>query len=66
MGELEKRESQEDISGGRELEAPWERPEAPEAPETVEQEPEGTEPRPDAPGRQEGARRPWWRRVFGG
>jgi excisionase family DNA binding protein len=36
-----------------------------EAPETVEQEPEGAEPRSDAPGRQEGAQRPWWRRVFG-
>jgi hypothetical protein len=22
--------------------------------------------RPDVPGAQEGARRPWWRRVFGG
>jgi hypothetical protein len=35
-----------------------------EAPETVE--PEAAQPRPDAPGRQEEARRPWWRRVFGG
>jgi hypothetical protein len=45
----------------RELEAPQ------EAAETVEAEPEDAEPRPDAPGPQEGVqRRPWWRRVFGG
>jgi hypothetical protein len=37
-----------------------------DAPETVEQEPEtGAEHRSDAPGSQEGARRPWWKRVFG-
>jgi hypothetical protein len=36
------------------------------APEPVEDEPERAEPRSDAPGPQEGARRPWWRRVFGG
>jgi hypothetical protein len=43
--------------------------EASDTSETVEQEPDRAEPRPDAPGRQEGARRPWWRRVrrvFGG
>ncbi len=40
--------------------------EPPEAAETVEQEPEGAESWPDAPGPQEGLRRPWWRRVFGG
>jgi hypothetical protein len=34
-------------------------------PETVEQETEGTEPRSDAPGTQESAERPWWRRWFG-
>ena len=34
--------------------------------ETVEEEPESAEPEPDAPGPQEGARRSWWRRVFGG
>ena len=34
--------------------------------ETVEEEPDRTEPRSDAPGAQRGARRPWWRRVFGG
>jgi hypothetical protein len=46
-----------------ELEAPQERT---EAPETVEQEPEGAEePRSAAPGAQEGARRPWWRRLVG-
>ena len=39
----------------------------PGSPETVEQEPEGDQPRPDAPGPQEGtARRPWWRRWVGG
>jgi hypothetical protein len=47
----------------REIEAP---PEPAEAPETVEAEPDWAEPRPAAPGAQEGARRPWWRRVFGG
>jgi hypothetical protein len=36
-----------------------------EAQETVEQEPERAEPRSAAPGAQEGARRSWWRRVFG-
>jgi len=45
------------------IEAPQE---SPEAAETVEQEPERAEPRSDAPGDQEAARRPWWRRVFGG
>ncbi len=38
----------------------------PEAAETISEAPERAEPRPAAPGRQEGARRPWWRRVFGG
>ena len=47
-----------------ELEAPREQP---GGTETVEAEPEGAqEPRSGAPGRQEGRRRPWWRRVFGG
>ena len=46
-----------------ELEAPQE---AANAAETVEQEPERDQPWSDAPGAQEGARRPWWRRVFGG
>ena len=45
------------------LEAPRE---ARESPETVEEASEGTEPRSYAPGSQGGARRPWWRRVFGG
>jgi len=37
-----------------------------ESPETVEEAPDkAEEPRPDAPGAQEGARRPWWRRWFG-
>ncbi len=38
----------------------------PEAPETVEEGPERAEPRSGTPGAQEGAQRPWWRRVFGG
>ncbi len=34
--------------------------------ETVEQEPEGDQPRPDAPGAQAGAQRQtWWRRLIG-
>jgi hypothetical protein len=33
--------------------------------ELRERRQERGEPRPDAPGAQEGARRPWWRRVFG-
>jgi hypothetical protein len=38
-----------------------------ESPETAEEAPErAEEPRPDAPGTQEGVRRPWWRRVFRG
>ena len=45
-------------------EAPSEGPT--EAPETVEEAPDRAEPRPATGGTQEGARRPWWRRVFGG
>ena len=46
------------------IEAP---PDAPGSPETVERGPERDQPRPDAPGPQEGtARRPWWRRWVGG
>jgi len=45
-----------------ELEAPSK---PPGGPETAAEEPEGAEPHPDAPGAQEGAQRPWWRRVFG-
>jgi hypothetical protein len=33
--------------------------------ELRERRQERGEPRPDAPGAQEGARRPWWRRFFG-
>ena len=40
--------------------------EARESPETVEQEPERAEPRPATGEVQEGARKPWWRRVLGG
>jgi hypothetical protein len=50
-----------------ELEAPAEPPsDATGPPETVEDEPERGQPWSDAPGRQEGVQRPWWRRVFGG
>ena len=44
------------------IEAPQE---SSEDSEPVEQEPEAPRPRSDAPGAQEGARRPWWRRAFG-
>jgi len=37
-----------------------------EAPKTVEDEAERAEPRPATVEAQEGAQRPWWRRVFGG
>jgi excisionase family DNA binding protein len=38
-----------------------------EASQEAEEPPErAAEPRPDAPGPQEGVQRPWWRRVFGG
>ena len=47
----------------RELEGPRD---ARESPETVEQEPERAESHSATVGAQEGARRPWWRRVFGG
>ncbi len=39
--------------------------ERPEAPQTVEEEPDRAEPRSATGASQEGARRPWWRRVFG-
>jgi excisionase family DNA binding protein len=39
--------------------------EAPEASETGEEEPEREEPRPGTSEAQEGAQRPWWRRMFG-
>jgi hypothetical protein len=45
------------------IEAPQE---ASESSETVDEAPDRAESRPDAGGAQEGARRPWWRRVFGG
>jgi hypothetical protein len=45
------------------IEAPQE---AAEDAETVEETPERAEHRPDAPRPQEGARRPWWKRVFRG
>jgi hypothetical protein len=37
-----------------------------DAPETVEEAPESAEHRSATGGAQEGPRRPWWRRVFGG
>jgi hypothetical protein len=43
------------------LEAPSE---VRESPETVEQAPEGTEPRSYAPGAQEATQRRWWRRLI--
>jgi len=45
------------------IEAPQE---AADAPEPTEEQQGRAEPRPDSPGAQEGAQRPWWRRVFGG
>jgi len=47
----------------RELEAPQE---PSEDAETVEEAPGRAEPRPATGEAQEGARRPWWRRVLGG
>ena len=38
----------------------------PEAAETVEEEPEGSEPRSATGSTQEATQRPWWRRLFGG
>ena len=35
-----------------------------ESPETVEEQQGRGQPRSDAPGPQEGVRRPWWRRVL--
>jgi hypothetical protein len=46
-----------------ELEAPTE---ARESPQTVEEEAARTEPNSAMGGAQESARRPWWRRMFGG
>jgi flagellar motility protein MotE (MotC chaperone) len=45
------------------IEAPQE---ASEASETVEEEPQRAESHPATGGAQEGVKRPWWRRVFGG
>jgi hypothetical protein len=36
-----------------------------ESPQRVEEAPERAEPRPATGEAQEGARRPWWRRMFG-
>jgi hypothetical protein len=40
--------------------------EARESPQTAREEPARAEPRPDRVEAQEGAQRPWWRRIFGG
>jgi hypothetical protein len=40
--------------------------EVPEAPETVEEQQGRGQPHADAPGAQEGVRRPWWRRLLRG
>jgi hypothetical protein len=37
-----------------------------ESPSTAEEASEGAEPHPATPGAQEGAQRPWWRRIIGG
>jgi len=37
-----------------------------ESPETVEEQQDRGQTHSDAPGAQEGARSPWWRRIFGG
>jgi predicted transcriptional regulator len=50
----------------RELEAPAKPPPGePESPETVDEAPDSAGPRFATEGAQEGARRPFWRRVFG-
>jgi chromosome condensin MukBEF ATPase and DNA-binding subunit MukB len=46
----------------RRLESPQE---SPESPETVDEQQGRGQTRSDAPSAHEGARRPWWRRVFG-
>jgi hypothetical protein len=47
------------------LEAPASSSEARESPQPAKEEPErAEEPRPATGGAQEGARRPWWRRIF--
>jgi excisionase family DNA binding protein len=49
-----------------ELEVPSEAPSAePGSPKPAEEQQGSGQPRPDAPGAQEGVRRPWWRRMFG-
>jgi len=48
----------------RQLSAPSEKDA--EADETVEEAPEGSEPRSATGSAQEATRRPWWRRLFGG
>jgi hypothetical protein len=49
------------------LEAPQDSaPDTPQAPEQGEEQQGRGQPRPDTPGPQTAAQRPWWRRVFGG
>jgi hypothetical protein len=47
----------------RAIEAPQE---SSEDAETVEEQPEGTDPRSNTAGAQEDVQRPWWRRLIGG
>ncbi len=51
-----------------ELEAavPSEPPGGGGGPQTAAEEPEGADPQPTVGGAQEGAERPWWKRMFGG
>jgi hypothetical protein len=69
LSEEEKERHFSDYSRVPEYEPPRDRTspqKAPRGPEmAAEEEPERAEPRPAAGGAQEGAERPWWRRVFG-
>ena len=60
------RENRRIIAGLVERIPAIEAPASPEARGSSETASEGASPRSDAPGPQEGAQRPWWRRVFGG
>ena len=60
------RANEEQARAIRELEAPSEPPtDERGSPETVEEAPERAEPHPATREAQEGAQRPWWRRVLG-
>jgi hypothetical protein len=64
-GQLEA-ERQAHAEARRLLAAALERIPAIEAPQEAAEASENAEPRPEAPGTQEGVQRPWWRRWFGG